>query len=81
MEDISKTDNGGLSDLCIKRKDVGADKNLTNVERCPFELYKKYLSDVPKEISDNTFYLQGLPSQKGTYGIIIKQWGGKRQGT
>ena len=65
MEDISKTNNGGLSHLRIKRKVVQACKNLTNVERCPVELYKKYLSHVPKEISDNAFY-------------IIKQWGGKR---
>ena len=49
-EDISKTNNGGLSDLRIKRKVVRAYKKLTDVERCPVELYKKYLSHVPNEV-------------------------------
>ena len=40
-EDISKTNNWGLSHLRIKRKVVRAYNNLTNVERCPVELYKK----------------------------------------
>ena len=48
MEDITKTNNGGLSHLGIKRNVVRAYKNLTNVEPCPIELYKKYLSHVPK---------------------------------
>ena len=42
----------------VKRKVVRAYKNLTNAERCPVELYKKYFSHVPKEISDGTFYLR-----------------------
>ena len=42
-EDISKANNGGLSHLRIKRKVFPACKNLTNVERCPVELYKKIL--------------------------------------
>ena len=49
----------------IKRKVVQAYKNLTNVGRCPVELYKKYLSHVPKEISDKAFYLRALPKRKG----------------
>ena len=64
-EDISKTNNGGLSHLRIKRKVVRAYKNLTNVERCPVELYKKYLSHVPNEVSDNAFYLRALPKPNG----------------
>ena len=64
-EDISTTNNGGLSHLRIKRKVVRAYKNLTNVERCPVELYKKYLSRVPNEVSDNVFYSRALPKPNG----------------
>ena len=46
----SKTNNGGLFHLCVKRKAVCAYKNLTNFESCPVQLYKKYLSHVPTEI-------------------------------
>ena len=59
-EDISKTNNGRLSHLRIKRKVVRAYKNLTNVERSPVELYKKYLSHMPNEVSGNAFYLRTL---------------------
>ena len=64
-EDISKKNNGGLSHLRIKRKVVRAYTNLTNVERCPVELYKKYLSHVPNKVSDNAFYLRALPKPNG----------------
>ena len=49
----------------IKRKVVRAYKKLTNAERCPVELYKKYLSHVPNEVSDNVFYLRALPKPNG----------------
>ena len=65
IEDISKTNNGGLAHLRIKRKVVRAYKNLQNPERCPVELYKKYLSYVPKDTSDNVFYLCALPKANG----------------
>ena len=64
-KDISKTNNGGLGHLRFKRKVVQAYRNLTNVERCPVELYKKYLSHVPNEVSDNAFYLRALPKPNG----------------
>ena len=64
-ENIRKTNNGGLSHLRIKRKVVRAYKNLTNVERCPVELCKKYLSHGPNEVSDNEFYLRALPKPNG----------------
>lgn len=64
-EDVSKTNNGGLAHLRIKRKVVRAYKNLENPLRCPVELYKKYLSHVPKEISDNAFYLRALAKPNG----------------
>ena len=50
-EDIRKKNDGGLSHLRIKRKVYRAYKNLTNVERCPVELYNKYLSHVPNEVT------------------------------
>ena len=49
----------------IKRKVVRDYKNLTNVERCPVELDKKYLSHVPNEVSDKAFYLRALPKPNG----------------
>ena len=49
----------------VKRKVVRAYKNLTNAERCPVELYKKYFYHVPKEISDGTFYLRALHKPRG----------------
>ena len=70
MEDITKTNNCGLIHLRIKRKVVRAYKNLTNVE-----LYKKYLSRVPKEISDNAFYLRPLPKPKGVVWYYNKAMG------
>ena len=68
MEDISKTNNVSFYHWRVKRKVVGVYKNLTNPERCPVELYKKYLSHVPKEIRDNAFYLRALrkPSRRGS---------------
>ena len=56
---------GILVKLKMKRKVVRAYKNIINVERCPVELYKKYLSHVPKEISDNEFYLRALTKLQG----------------
>lgn len=64
-EDIRKTNNGGLSYLRIKRKVARAYKNLTDVERCPVELYKQCLSHVPNEANDNAFYLRALPKSNG----------------
>ncbi|XP_022793730.1 uncharacterized protein LOC111332623 [Stylophora pistillata] len=84
-KDISKTNSGGLSHLCIKRKVVPAYKNLTNVERYPAELYKKYLSHVPNKVSDNAFYLRALTKPNGeiwyykkaagreTLGMVVKE--------
>ena len=65
MEDISKTNNATLCHLRVKRKGVRAYKNLTNAECFPVELYKKYSSHVPKEISDDTFYFCALPKPRG----------------
>ena len=40
MEDINKTNNGGLCHLCVKRKVFHACKNLTNTERSSVKLNK-----------------------------------------
>ena len=74
IEDISETNNWGLCHWRVKRKDVGAYNNLTNPERCPVELYK-YLSHVPKEISDNAFYLRALPKPRGEVWYYNKPMG------
>ena len=52
VEDISKTNDGGLAHLKIKCKKVQAYKNLEKPERCPVELYKKYLSHVPDNLPE-----------------------------
>ena len=75
MKDIIKTNNGGLCHLRVKRKVVREYKNVINVERCPVELYKKYLFHVPKEISDNAFYLRALTKPKGDVWYYIKAMG------
>ena len=75
MEDISNTNNGGLCHLRMKRKVVRAYENVINVERCPVELYKKYLSHVPKEISDNAFYLRALTKLQGDVWYYNKAMG------
>lgn len=56
VEDVSKSNNGGLAHLRIKNKVVRAYENVEKPERCPVKLYKKYISHVPSETSDNSFY-------------------------
>ena len=80
MEDVSKANNGGLCHLRVKRKVVRAYKNSTNVERCPVELYKKYLSHMPKVNNDNAFYLRALPKPKGDVLYYNKAMGRESQG-
>ena len=49
----------------IKNKIVRAYENVEKPERCPVMLYKKYISHVPSQTSDNSFYLRPLPKPKG----------------
>ena len=65
VEDVSKSNNGGLAHLRIKNKVVRAYENVEKPERYPVKLYKKYISHVPSETSDNSFYLRPLPKPKG----------------
>ena len=61
VEHVSKSNNGGPPYLQIKNKVVRAYENVEKPERCPVKLYKKYISHVPSETSDNSFYLRPLP--------------------
>ena len=72
VEDVSKSNNGGLAHLRIKNKVVRAYENVEKPERCPVKLYKKYISHVPSETSDNSFYLRPLPKPKGKYLVLQK---------
>ena len=65
VEDVSKSNNGGLAHLRIKNKVVKAYENVAKPERCPVKLYKKYISYVPSETSDNSFCLRPLQKPKG----------------
>ena len=65
MEYTNKINNGGLYLFRVKRRVVRGYKNLTNAERCPVELHKKYLSRVPKEVSDHAFYLRAFTKPRG----------------
>ena len=65
VEDVSKSNNGGLAHLRIKKKVVRACENVEKSECCPVKLCKKYISHVPSETSDNSFYLRPLPKPKG----------------
>lgn len=67
VEDVSKSNyyNGGLAHLRIKNKVVRAYENVEKPQRCPVKLYKKYISHVPLETSDNSFYLRPLLKPKG----------------
>ena len=89
VEHVSKSNNGGLAHLRIKNKVVRAYENVEKPERCPVKLYKKYISHVPPETSDNSFYLRPLPKPKGniwyykkaagreTLGNVVKKVMGK----
>ena len=43
VEDVSKSNNGGLAHLRIKNKVVRTYENVEKPERCPVKLYKKYI--------------------------------------
>ena len=76
----SRTNNGGLFHLHVKRKAVCAYKNLANFESCPVQLYKKYLSHVPTEIYlvIMHFICALCLNQDGKYDITINHWEEKR---
>lgn len=76
-EDISKTNNGGLSHLRIKRKVVRVYKNLTNVERCPVELYKNTCLTCQMKSATTHFICALCQSQMGKYGTTKRQQGKK----
>ena len=60
-EDTSKTNQGGLSHIKVKRKVVRAYANTENPERCIVRLHKKYVSLCPS-VDNKAFYKQELKS-------------------
>ena len=80
MEDVSKSNNGGLAHLRIKNKVVRAYENVEKPESYPVKLYKKYSSHVPSEASNNSFYLRPLPKTKGNISYYKKAAGRKALG-
>ena len=65
MEDISKSSTGGLAHLRIKNKVGTVCENVQKPDGCPVKLYRKYISHVPFDTADNSFYLRPLPKPKG----------------
>ena len=57
MEGVRKSDNGGMAHLRINNKVCRACENIEKPESCPVKLYKKYISHVPLDTSDDLFYL------------------------
>ena len=55
----------GVVPFACQKESCSCIKKFNNAERCPVELHEKYLSNVPKEISDDTFYLRALPKPRG----------------
>lgn len=62
VQDVSKTNSGGLAHRNVKRKVCRAYENLEQPERCPVRLYSLYLSHCPSDLSktQNAFYLRPL---------------------
>ena len=57
VEDVNKSNNGGLAHLQFKNKVVRANETVEKPERRPVKLCKKYISHIPLDTSDNSFYL------------------------
>ena len=64
-EDISKTNQGGLSSRKRKPKVVRQYANEENPQRCFVRLFKLYTSRCPKDRPDDALYLTPLRSPKG----------------
>ena len=70
---VTKTHDGGLSDMRRDRKVVWVFPNKANMQRCPVRLVQKYISLCPKGYyKKSNFYLQSL--QK----LSPNQWYGER---
>ena len=78
VEDVSKSNNGGLAHLRIENKVVRAYENVEKPERCPVKLYKKYISHVPLDTSDNSFFCDLYGNQREIFGITKRLLEGKR---
>ena len=60
VEDVSKSNQGGLKHMKVRRKEVKHYANTNNPVRCHVRLYKKYVSLCPPDMKKNAFYLQPL---------------------
>ena len=69
MEDVSKSNNGGMAHLRIENKVVRAYENVEKPELCPVKLYKKYISHVPMDKSDNSFFCDLYQNQREIFVI------------
>ena len=58
--DVSKNNNRGLAHLQIKNKIAKAYENVEKLEHCCVKLYKKYVTPVPLDVPDDSFYLRVL---------------------
>ncbi|XP_048255263.1 uncharacterized protein KIAA1958-like [Haliotis rufescens] len=75
MEDVSKTNRGGLKHRQCERKCVKVGQNLERPERCLVRLYEKYMSLRPKDGKCNAFYLRPLKFvRENTWYPDIPDW-------
>ena len=65
QEDISKTNQGGLTSKSKKPKEVVHYANTSNPKRCFVYIFKTYMSRCPVDRPANAFYLQPLSKTKG----------------
>ena len=65
QEDISKTNQGGLTSKSKKPKEVVHYANTSNPKRCFVHIFKTYMSRCPVDRPANAFYLQPLSKTKG----------------
>ena len=79
MEDVSKSNNGGLARLRVKNKVVRVYENVEKTERCPVKLYKKYISHVYLRKHQIIHFICDLyRNQREIFGIRKRLLEGKR---
>ena len=63
-EDVSKSNQGGITSRKKEPKQVVHYENINNPERCLIRLHKLYTSKCPKDRPDGAFYLKPLSNPK-----------------
>ena len=74
VEDVSKSNQGGLKHMKVRRKEVKHYANTDNPARCHVRIYKKYVSLCPPDGKKGGFYLQPLRK----YEELSKVWFSKQ---